>query len=204
VTTEIMERAQEETAETGAARTLAASRPLPQARRPDPPKQQAANPVMAINEGSIFVANGILSPITLKSHSFTKGWRLVEGKGAWNIERELHGKAWHFFYLGPNVQGAGIARSPDRAVRKALEKVFANALMNRVNTLEIVSVTTMRLWGVYRTEVIAKLRHIQESPYLFTTVEEMQQRTRLVRPVFPRIRLRCWHLGRDDREYRPL
>jgi len=200
-----MEKAQEQTVETRSVRALPAPRLLPNARRHDPPKQQiAANPVIPINEGSIFVANGILSPITLKSRSFTEGWRLVEDKRAWDIERELREKAWHFFCLVPDVHGAGIARSLDRAVRKALEKVFAKAMVNRVNTLEIASVRTRRALGVYRTEVVAKLRHIQESPYLFATVEEMDQRTLHVKPVFRTIRLRGWHLGQDYREYKPF
>ena len=181
MTTEIMERTQEKTAETGTARILSAPLPLPQTRGLDPRKQQAApNPVIAVNEGTIFVANGIPSPITLKSRAFTEGWRLVEDKRAWGIERELREKAWHFFCLIPDVQGTGIARSPDRAIRKALEKVFAKALVNRVNTLEIAAVRTKRVLGIYRTEVAAKLRHIQEGPYLFTTTEEMHQRVPVV------------------------
>ena len=205
MTTEIMERAQEQTAETGSVRTLPAPRPLPKARRHDPPKPQAtANPVIPINEGSIFVITGLVSPATLKSRSFTEGWRLVEDKRAWDIERELQEKDWQFFYLTPDVQGVGIARSQDRAIRKALEKVFAKAMVSRVNTLEIASVRARHALGVYRTEVVAKLRHIQESPYLFATVEEMHQRMLRVKPVFRTIRLRGWHLGQDYREYKPF
>jgi hypothetical protein len=201
VSTEIMERVQK-AAET---RTPPARRPLPEVRKRNPlPRQTAANPVIAINEGSIFVTTGLVSPAVLKSRSFTEGWSLVEGKRAPEIERDLQGEGWHFFYLIPDVQGAGIARSPDRALRKALEKVFAKALVNRVNTLEIASVRTRSVLGVYRAEVVAKLRHIQESPYLFTTVEEMQQRTLRVKPAFRTIRLRRWHLGQDYREYKPL
>ena len=184
MTTEIMERAQEHTTATGSLRTLLAPLPLPKARRHDPRKQQAATtPVIAVNEGSIFVANGILSPITLKSRSFTEGWRLVEEKRAWDIERELREQAWRFFYLIPDVRGAAIASSPDRAVRKALEKVFAKALVKRVNTLEIATLRTRRFLGIHGTEVVAKLRHIQESPYLFTTTEEMHQRVPVIMAV---------------------
>ena len=181
MTTEIMERAQEQATETGSVRTLPVPLPLPKARRHDPRNQQAATtPVIAVNEGSIFVANGILSPIALKSRSFTEGWRLVEDKRAWDIERELREEAWHFFCLTPNVREAGMARSPDRALRKALEKVFAKALVKRVNTLEIATLRTRRFLGIHRTEVVAKLRHIQESPYLFTTTEEMHQRVPVI------------------------
>ena len=181
MTTEIMEREQEQATESGSVRTLPAPLPLPKTRRHDPRKQQAATtPVIAVNEGSIFVASGILSPITLKSRSFAEGWRLVEDKRAWDIERELREQAWRFFYLIPDVRGAGIARSPDRAVRKALEKVFAKAHVNRVNTLEIATLKTKRFLGIYRTEVAAKLRHMQESPYLFTTTEEMHQRVPVI------------------------
>ena len=201
MSTEIMERVQE----AAQARTLPAQRRLPEVRKRNPlPRQTAANPVIAVNEGSIFVTTGLVSPAMLKSRSFAEGWRLVEDKPAREIERDLQEEGWHFFYLIPDVQGAGIARSPDRAVRKALAKVFAKTMVNRVNTLEIASVRTRHALGVYRTEVVAKLRHIQESPYLFATVEEMQQRTLRVKPMFRTIRLRRWHLGQDYREYKPF
>lgn len=181
MTTEIMERAQEQATETGSVRTLPVPLPLPKTRRHDPRNQQVATtPVIAVNEGSIFVTNGILSPITLKTRSFAEGWRLVENKRAWDIGRELREEAWRFFYLIPDVRGAGIARSPDRAVRKALEKVFAKALVKRVNTLEIATLRTRRFLGIHRTEVVAKLRHIQESLYLFTTTGEMHQRVPVI------------------------
>ena len=201
MSTEIMERIQQ-AAET---RTPPARRRLRGVRRRNQlPRETTANPVIAVKEGSIFITAGVASPTTLKSRSFTEGWRLVEDKSAREIERELHEAGWHFFHLIPNVQEAGIARSPDRAVRKALEKVFAKTMVNRVNTLEIASMRTRRFLGVYRTEVVAKLRHIQESPYLFTTVEEMQQRALRVKPVFRTILLRGWHLGQDYREYKPF
>ena len=130
-------------------------------------------------KGDLLVADGLV--LTKKSRPFVHGWILLEDKRARDIEVDLRESGWHFFYLVPDVQGTAIARSRERAVRKALEKICARGRENGVNALEIASVSAIRVLGLHRAKVIAKLRHIQESPYLFTTTEAMHRR----KPVFP-------------------
>jgi hypothetical protein len=128
----------------------------------------------------------------------------MEGKRVRQIERELQANGWNLFYVIPDVHASGIARHPDQAVRKALRKIFRSALEQGVNMLEIASLNKETLFGFHRVEVTAKLRHIQESPYLFSTHEEMRQRSLLVRPVPRTIRLMPHHHGRDYAEYKPF
>jgi hypothetical protein len=128
----------------------------------------------------------------------------MEGKRVRQIERELRANGWNLFYVIPDVHASGIARHPDQAVRKALRKIFRSALEQGVNMLEIASLNKETLFGFHRVEVTAKLRHIQESPYLFSTHEEMRQRSLRVRPVPRTIRLMPHHHGREYAEYKPF
>ncbi len=178
--TEIMEKAQERKPETSSARPVSAWRTLSEVPNLEQWKRKKAPmPVVAINEGDLLVADGLV--LTKKSRPFVHGWILLEDKRARDIEVDLRESGWHFFYLVPDVQGTAIARSRERAVRKALEKICASGRENGVNALEIASVSAIRVLGLHRAKVIAKLRHIQESPYLFTTTEAMHRR----KPVFP-------------------
>lgn len=179
--TEIMEKAQEQTAGKSSARAASRWRALPRVPTLDQLRRKTpAASVIAVNEGSLLIANGLV--LTAKSQPFVPGWMLLEDRRAREIEVDLHEGGWHFFYLTPDVQGVGIARSSEGAVRKALEKVCAKGRENGVNALEIASVRTTHILGLYGAKVVAKLRHIQESPYLFTTTEEMHRR----KPVLPR------------------
>jgi hypothetical protein len=180
MTVQIIEKAREPKAETSSARAGHSWHALPKAPSLEQLRRKKAPiPVIAINDGSLLVADGLV--LTKKSRPFVHGWMLLEDKRAREIEVDLQEGGWHFFYLIPDIEGVGIAQSPERAVRKALEKVCAKGRENGVNALEIASVSTMSALGLHRAKVVAKLRHIQESPYLFTTTEEMHRRE----PVFP-------------------
>ena len=180
MTAQLMEEAQERKAQTSSPRAGRASHALPQVPNLEQLRRTTAVvPAIAVNEASLLIGEGLV--LTKKSRPFVRGWTLLEDKRAREIEVDLHEAGWHFFYLVPDVQGIGIARSPEGAVRKALEKVCAKGRESGVNALEIASVSATRIFGLHRAKVIAKLRHIQESPYLFTTTEEMHQRV----AVFP-------------------
>jgi hypothetical protein len=180
MTVQTIEKAQEHKAQTSLPKVVPARRALPKVTNLDQLRRKTATvPVIAINEGSLLVADGLV--LTKKSRPFVHGWTLLEDKRAREIEVDLREGGWHFFYLVPDVQGTGIARSPEGAVRKALEKVCSKGRENGVNALEIAAVSTTSILGLHLAKVVAKLRHIQESPYLFTTTEEMHQR----QPVFP-------------------
>jgi hypothetical protein len=177
--------------------------PVPtRAPRQEPTHWNPTIPV--IGECDLLIASGVTSPITLQTQPFAEGWRLIKGKRVREIERELQANGWNLFYLIPDVHASGIAHHPDRAVRKALRKIFRSALEQGANMLEIASLNKKDLFGLHRVEVTAKLRHIQESPYLFLAHEEMRQRSLRVKPVIRTIRLMPHHYGRDWAEHKPF
>ena len=85
-----------------------------------------------------------------------------------------------------------------------MDKVFHRAVERGVNTIEIVTLQTESRLGFHRSRVRARLRHIQESPYLFTTNEAMRQRMRRVKAHVRTIRVTRRHHGRDYAEYKPF
>lgn len=153
-----------------------------------------------LRECDLLVAAGLESPLVLKTQPYAGSWALVEGKRAGEVERELHANGWNLFYLVPDVGASGIARDQDRAVRKALRKIFRRTGEQGVNILEIASLKVDTLYGFHRAKVTAKLRHIQESPYLFSTHEEMHQRMLEVKPEPEPIPLTPGFIGRSYAE----
>jgi hypothetical protein len=138
------------------------------------------------------------------THPFTAGWNLVEGKRVREMEQELSANGWNFFYVVPDVRGTAMARRPENAIHKALGKVLQRAFEQHLNTVEIASLKVSKLFGIHRAEVVATVRHIQESPYLFVTNQEMRQRMLRTSARTGLIHLRPWHLGHDYREYKPF
>jgi len=202
VNTEILEHPQPEIGRDRLTEDLRKHPVLTRAPRQEPTDWTPTIP--GVGECDLLIASGLTSPITLKTRPFAEGWRLMEGKRVRQIERELQANGWNLFYVIPDVHASGIARHPDQAVRKALRKIFRSALEQGVNMLEIASLNKETLFGFHRVKVTAKLRHIQESPYLFSTHEEMRQRSFRVRPVPRTIRLMPHHHGRDYAEYKPF
>lgn len=158
----------------------------------------------SVGECDMFVESSLIAPVSLRTRPFAENWNLVEDKRVRDIEGELRAEGWHFFYVVPDVRSTAMARRPGNAIRKALAKVLQRAFEQGLNAVEIASLQTTRVLGIYRAEVVARLRHIQESPYLFVTDEEMRQRMLRVSARSGLIRLRPWHLGRNYREYKPF
>jgi hypothetical protein len=157
-----------------------------------------------VGECDVLVESTLIAPVSLRTHPFIEGWNLVQDKGVRKIEQELTANGWHFFYVVPGVRRTAMSRRPENAIRKALGKVLENAFAQSLNTIEIASVRVSELFGIHRAEVVARLRHIQESPYLFVSNEEMRQRMLRVGARAGLLHLRPWHRGRNYIEYKPF
>lgn len=157
-----------------------------------------------VGEGDVFVESSLIAPISLRTRPFAENWNLVEDQSVRDIEEALRAEGWHFFYLVPDLRRTGMARGSENAMRKALTKVLQRAFAQGFNTVEIASCRTKRVSGIHRAEIVARLRHIQESPYLFVTNEEMRRRMSRVSARIGLVHLRPWHLGHNYREYKPF
>ena len=169
----------------------------------NPLRQQRTDVIPAratLRECDLLVAAGLDAPVVLQTQPFAETWRLVEGKRFREIERELQTKGWNVFYLVPDVRAASIARTPERAIQKALRKICQSAVERGVNMIEIASLQVNSFWGFHRVTVTTKLRHIQESPYVFLTHEEMRERMLRVKPPPRPVQLTPGFVGRDYAE----
>jgi hypothetical protein len=148
-------------------------------------------------ECDVFVESTLIVPVSLSTRQFAENWNVVQGKRARDIEQELRAEGWHFFYIVPDLTSTAMARHAENALRKALAKVFKRAYEQGLNTVEIASLRTRRGFGIHRAEVVARLRHIQESPYLFSSNEEMHQRMLRAKPTPQTIPLTPGFIGRS-------
>lgn len=153
-----------------------------------------------VGECDVFVESTLIAPVSLSTRPFAENWNLVEGKRVRDIEQELRAEGWHLFYIVPDLRSTAMARRPENAIRKALAKVFQSADEQALNAVEIASLRIRRVFGVHRAEVVARLRHIQESPCLFSTNEEMHQRMLQVDPTPRTIPLTPGFVGRSYAE----
>jgi hypothetical protein len=206
VSVQVLEEVQRE-----AGRAQPAVTPPERLRPAESPRREPAHPARpeheakapgGIGEREILVADSLDAPVSLGTRPFAAGWRRVTGKSARRIEQELDVHGWRFFYLAPDAHARGTALSAEDAIRKALTRIFAQALEQGVNTIEMASVRTKAFLGIHTAEVVGKLRHIQESPYLFATAEEMRRRMSRIGAAVSSIRPRRGQLGRGYREYK--
>lgn len=130
----------------------------------------------AVREGDILFRGSSPLPIALNFRAAIEGENLIEGTTANEVESLLQKAGCHFFCLTPDIRATRFAHSEETAVQKALSHLFAKAVINRINAVEIDEVLTRQIFGMYGVTVTAKMRHIQESPYLFLTEDGMRQR----------------------------
>jgi len=104
-------------------------------------------------------------------------WMLVSQVRPAELDRQLNSVGWYFFFLPPEIQAGALALDRDRkhALAKALRKLLARAEAEKVNTLEITRVKTKEFPGFLYASLRGYMRHIQQSPLLFRTAEEVHQ-----------------------------
>jgi len=124
-----------------------------------------------IKGGAILIKEGTLMPETLRleSEPCVSGWRFVKDFDGYRLEREIHKAGWTFFCLVGEASATVFGMDREKMVRRAIERILANAASEKFNSLEIVrmaSVASKRFLGVRYVTVSGRSRHIQKSPYL--------------------------------------
>ena len=87
------------------------------------------------------------APVALKTQPFAKAGGLSKASASEKSNENFKPKAGTFSILVPDVRAAGIARDPERAVRKALRKICRSAVERGVNMLEIASLQVDSSFG---------------------------------------------------------
>ena len=94
------------------------------------------------------------------------GWCTVNGMSGNELDRTIRESGWTFFFLAGEVKASVLGAEPEKAMRKALQRVLADQESEKFNCLEITSVTRKRFLGLHLVSVSAHWRHIQESMFL--------------------------------------
>ena len=122
--------------------------------------------------GRIFVREGTLLPETLRieSEPYMPGWRSVKSLDGYGLSRKIHAAGWTFFCLAYETKVTVFGIDRETMVHRAIERILANRMPEKFNSLEIVRVASLaskRFLGIRHVTVSAQSRHIQESPIIF-------------------------------------
>ena len=128
--------------------------------------------VRDITRGMILIKEDALLPETLyfKSEVCIPRWRLVQDFDAGALDRAIQMAGWSFFTLAGELKATVFGIDRTKAVCRAIEKILAYPKSADFNALEITgvdSVGSQRFPIVNYITISARLRHIQESVFLF-------------------------------------
>jgi hypothetical protein len=124
----------------------------------------------AIHADSILIRDGTLFPrsVDIKSEPFVPGWRLVKDFDGHGLDRAVREAGWTYFCLSGEIRASVFGLNEQSMLRKAITRIVAKPRSTQFNSLEITRVTSKSFLGVRYMIVDAKLRHIQESLFLFS------------------------------------
>jgi hypothetical protein len=159
-----------------------------------------------VRSGNLLVREGTALPdgLGIASKPFLPGWQMVRQPRPAELERALSQKGWNLFCLAGAIADGAIALSWERALRRAMQQLAARASAEGLNAIEVVQVRMRKFLGIHWVRVTAKLRHIQEGPYLFKAAEQMAFEIQRVRTSISTIQMAGRRLGREYRQYKSM
>ena len=120
---------------------------------------------IVLERGCIFLMDGLLLPPRLRfeGRSFSDGWRLLHQLKSGEIELRARDCSWNFIFLAEVLTGTGFGLGRARSLRRATNKVLAEARKNAFNSLEVTEITAWEFLGVHCVSVGAHFRSLQKS-----------------------------------------
>ena len=122
--------------------------------------------------GSILIEENTVLPkeLLFETEACVPGWRVVkDSDGSGLLGREISRIGWTFFCLAGEVRSTVFGIDRQKMARRAIERILARAKSEKLNSLEILQVTSVgseRFPLVRHLTVSARLRHIQQSLFL--------------------------------------
>ena len=107
----------------------------------------------------------------LESEPYDAGWRLVKNLDGYGLGRKIDEAGWTFFCQAGDIKAVVFGFDEQQMVRRAVKRILAKVESGKFNCLEITRVAKQRFLRVPYASVSARLRHIQESVFLFETKE---------------------------------
>ena len=121
-----------------------------------------------IKPGTFLIHESALLPDTLRINraQCSNGWCSVTELGGNELDRQIREAGWTFFFLAGEATASVFGLDPEKATRRALQRVLADQESEKFNCLEITQVTRKCFLGLYFVRVSAHWRQIQESMLL--------------------------------------
>ena len=119
----------------------------------------------AVENGCIFVMDGLLLPATLRfeGRPYSDGWRLLNTVKSNDIDLRARDTGWSFIYLAAGMRSTVFGLGRAWSLRKAMNNLLAEARQNAFNSVEVTEVTARQLLGLHWVSVRAHSRSLQKS-----------------------------------------
>ena len=120
---------------------------------------------LAIKNGSMFVANGLLVPPSLRfeGQSYSKPWKLLRNLNRAEIEVRAHECGWNFFFVAELTKRTAIGLDCGRTLRRAADRILLDDSAVAYNAVEITGLAVRRFLGLYWVTLTADSRSLQKS-----------------------------------------
>jgi hypothetical protein len=135
--------------------------------------RKVEEPPMAheITAGSILIEENTVLPkeLQFETEPCVPGWRVVKDFDGFGLGREILRIGWTFFCSAGEIRSTVFGIDSQKMVCRAIDRILAKAKSEKLNSLEIVQVTSVgseRFPLVHHVTVSARLRHIQQSLFL--------------------------------------
>lgn len=121
-----------------------------------------------ITAGAILIEEGAPMPdsVSLDSETHWSGWRLLRSTDRRELEQEIRGAGWTFFFLAGEIKSSVFGFSERRAIRTAMKRLLSSVKSRYLNCLEVRRVVRRSFLGVHFVSIFAHPRHIQRSSAL--------------------------------------
>jgi hypothetical protein len=119
---------------------------------------------------------GTIIPQSLRVETelYSPGWEIIKNADGDAVDRDIRRADWSFFFLAASIQATALGYWGEKTVRRAMERVFAEAEPSKFNCLEITEVSAKHFLVFPYVHVSSHSRHIQKSPFLQEPAERAE------------------------------
>jgi hypothetical protein len=123
---------------------------------------------IVLENGCMFVVNGLILPPSLRfeGQPYSNGWRLLRSLKSSEIDAEVRGCGWNFFFMAELMKRTVFGLARGSALKRAARKILSQTRVDAFNAVEITGITARRFLGLHCVTVRAHCRSLQKSPQL--------------------------------------
>jgi len=120
---------------------------------------------IVLENGCLFLMKGLIVPPTLRfeGQSYSEGWKLLRSLKSSEIDSRARGCGWNFIFLAEGMRRTVFGLGRAWALRRATNKILAEARRNAFNSVEITEITGRQFLGLHCVTVAAHSRSLQKS-----------------------------------------